>query len=573
MRKIALFVSVFAAILMCGTAYAANGDIAGEIYTTDILTQIDGKDIPSYAINGETLIALEDLEAYGFNVKYDDSIRTVFVNQTGTCPEDFNPSVPRGKVGGIAGYYYESDIKAYVNGSYVSAYSLNGKMAAKVEELGDAGENSTYGISQYLMTYNWDNDKRLLSLYTEKDKLPSVEKIKDDYKNSDSFGWFFSREIPTESGCVLVGGNGGTTHGTYMNYKFLRYSDKLYMRIDEVLRAYGFYDYWGHTEADNIRTDRDNLVFDGVKFDGRNGTYSLNLLTFEMSVVGEEKFDPNLRSVPEEISSPEGKSIKTSGVNVEIDKKPVQAYSGQNLYRDGDSITFIDADVLLHFGFTKSENDGIVIYNKTGKTDTAWNDAVRPSGEDFGTVVFDDKSVYINGRNVGSYIVGGKRLINADHLWDVSVYQSSAEYVLHGKYGLSDYLISGKYDSETNTLSLDTSGYTDVYFDTLKEAVKLRNFNLPSIYTPDDVKVTVIADTDNLFIVSHSFKEEFGADCYMVVTEDGKYGKAYHINEFFALYGVSQAESFSYADNHITAKTGNGSEYSLDLDTFIVTGV
>ncbi len=53
----------------------------------------------------------------------------------------------------------------------------------------------------------------------------------------------------------------------------------------------------------------------------------------------------------------------------------------------------------------------------------------------------------------------------------------------------------------------------------------------------------------------------------------GKYGKAYHINDFFALYGVSQAESFSYEDNHITAKTGNGSEYSLDLDTFIVTGV
>ena len=52
-----------------GAAYAANGDIAGKIYTTDILTQIDGRDIPSYAIDGETLIAVEDLEAYGFNVK------------------------------------------------------------------------------------------------------------------------------------------------------------------------------------------------------------------------------------------------------------------------------------------------------------------------------------------------------------------------------------------------------------------------------------------------------------------------------------------------------------------------
>ena len=45
--------------------YAANGDIKDTIYTTDILTQVDGKNIQSYSINGETLIALEDLENYG----------------------------------------------------------------------------------------------------------------------------------------------------------------------------------------------------------------------------------------------------------------------------------------------------------------------------------------------------------------------------------------------------------------------------------------------------------------------------------------------------------------------------
>lgn len=49
-------------LFVSAAAYAANGDIAGTIYTTDILTQVDGKDITSYSLDGETLIALEDKE-------------------------------------------------------------------------------------------------------------------------------------------------------------------------------------------------------------------------------------------------------------------------------------------------------------------------------------------------------------------------------------------------------------------------------------------------------------------------------------------------------------------------------
>lgn len=91
--------------------YAANGDIKDTIYTTDILTQVDGKNIQSYSIDGETLIALEDLENYGYTVYYNDNIRSVFITKTGTVNPDYNPSIERGKVGGTAGYTYETDIK------------------------------------------------------------------------------------------------------------------------------------------------------------------------------------------------------------------------------------------------------------------------------------------------------------------------------------------------------------------------------------------------------------------------------------------------------------------------------
>ena len=554
-----------------GTAYAANGDIAGKIYTTDILTQIDGRDIPSYAIDGETLIAVEDLEAYGFNVKYDDSIRTVFVNHTGECPSDFNPSVPRGKVGGISGYYYESDIRTCVNGRFVEAYSLNGKMAARVEDLGKVTEESKYGVSAYLMTYNWDEGNRLLSLYTAKDKLPDVETIKDDYINNDSYLWFFDKEIPTGSGCVLVGGQSGTPHGTYYNYKFLRYSDKLYMNLYDVLYAYEFYDYWGRIKIDNLRADGDKLIFDGQKFDGRYGTYCLDLLTFEMTYVGEEQYDPDKSVVEAFPESPEGKPIETSGVNVEIDKKPVQAYSGKNLFSSSDSHTYIEADALLHFGFTKTETDKNIIYAKTGKTDEAWNDTIRPAGEEIGTVAFCDKEVTINGCYTTAYNVGGKILIDADNLRTPDpVNKVSYQYPLYGRYGLSTHIISGKYIEETNTLSLDTSGYTDVYFDTLKETVRKRIYALPDIYTQEDVNSVVWEDTENCFIITHTLKEYDGADCYAVVSEDGKYGKAYYINEWFAVYGVYDINEFSYDNNAITAKTKYGDKYSLDLQTLAV---
>ena len=82
--------------------YAANGDIKDTIYTTDILTQVDGKNIQSYSIDGETLIALEDLENYGYTVYYNDNIRSVFITKTGTVNPDYNPSIERGKVGGTA---------------------------------------------------------------------------------------------------------------------------------------------------------------------------------------------------------------------------------------------------------------------------------------------------------------------------------------------------------------------------------------------------------------------------------------------------------------------------------------
>ena len=135
-------------------AYAKVGDIVSTIYTTDILTQVNGADIASFSIEGQTLIAMEDLKDYGFTVDYNDSARTLYVNRGGEMKKNM-PSILRGRVGDTAGYTYETDIKVVFNGRPVDAYAIYGRMAVIVEELGTAA---------YGMTCSYDNDKRLLSL-------------------------------------------------------------------------------------------------------------------------------------------------------------------------------------------------------------------------------------------------------------------------------------------------------------------------------------------------------------------------------------------------------------------------
>jgi len=126
MKKV-LFAALGLIIALHINAYAAIGDIAGNIYSTDILTEMDGVPIGGYAVEGETMIALEDLRDYGFNVYYNDNVRTLFVTKSGQPTEDFNPEIKRGTVGNMVGHYYETDIVAYVNSIKVPGDAIDGK--------------------------------------------------------------------------------------------------------------------------------------------------------------------------------------------------------------------------------------------------------------------------------------------------------------------------------------------------------------------------------------------------------------------------------------------------------------
>ncbi len=134
-------------LILCGTVFSSAqvGDIVSDIYSTDILTYIDGEPIQGYAINGKTVICVEDLTNYGFTVMYDDSIRTLFATQNKEKPADPRPVISRGTVGEVTGHIYETDIRVILNGAYINAAALDGKMVIPVEEIGLYWPNDNEG--------------------------------------------------------------------------------------------------------------------------------------------------------------------------------------------------------------------------------------------------------------------------------------------------------------------------------------------------------------------------------------------------------------------------------------------
>ncbi|GEM_PF-5953066 len=253
------------------TAQAAPGDIAGDIYETNISTQFCGYDIPAFAADGKTLIAAEDLGQYGYTVYYSNDARCLFVTYS-SAPGESVPPVERTTeqwtAGKICGHYYESDIRVVVNGEYVQGYALDGKMAVCVEDLGGGdAENDWYGVSPYRMLYSYDDSQRRLSLWNALDRLPSQKVQEEDYIAKFTQIEYLSSEYKIYNGDgfdIVRCTQNGTTHGSY-TYYMLFWENGLSINLNTVFDAYGFRDYWGHVLVKIDAISGDDLEFTATK--------------------------------------------------------------------------------------------------------------------------------------------------------------------------------------------------------------------------------------------------------------------------------------------------------------------
>lgn len=161
MKKAVLFLSALAAAMcIAPMASAQAGDVTGHIYSTDIRTYINGKEVPSYNIGGRTVIVAEDVLD---SCKYRDEQRTLLLNDNdwvGLCPDNIKGGSSESDVPGrIIGDIYETDIKTYMYSKELTAYNLNGKTAVAIEDLGGFKEWNDLGGR-----YFYDDETRTLSL-------------------------------------------------------------------------------------------------------------------------------------------------------------------------------------------------------------------------------------------------------------------------------------------------------------------------------------------------------------------------------------------------------------------------
>lgn len=177
MKKTAVFILLINVLFATVTVSAKPGDIAGKIYSTDIVAYIDEMAVPSFNIGGKTVVIAEELEPYGFEVIWNGDKRTLDVN-TKAMPEIVPQHTPQKAAvsGRIVGDIYETDIVAYVNGMWVESYNIGGRTALVIEDMGseddeakrmsrDGNPHRNMGYSVSLMRYKWNAEERTISLY------------------------------------------------------------------------------------------------------------------------------------------------------------------------------------------------------------------------------------------------------------------------------------------------------------------------------------------------------------------------------------------------------------------------
>lgn len=152
---------------LSSVAYAKVGDAIGVAYNTDIVAYINHYAIPSYAVNGQSVIVAEDLMNFGFDVIWDNNTRSLNIkrNMSKTSVNEMN-FAKEGYTGTFFADILETDISVFANGEKITSYAINGYTVIPVEELTCFGE--IYWVEQERALKLWIDQ---LHIRAEKQKI------------------------------------------------------------------------------------------------------------------------------------------------------------------------------------------------------------------------------------------------------------------------------------------------------------------------------------------------------------------------------------------------------------------
>jgi hypothetical protein len=150
-----------------GSAYAADlepGTPIAAALSTDITTSINDIPVPSFNVNGYSVIYADDLRAFGFDVIWNNDKRTLTLNRNpANKPETTSPDRPVNQPSSVIGDpLYDAqynDIIVYIGNRIVPSYTINGATAIYINDLDLFGE------------VQWKQDSRSIQVKLDNRKL------------------------------------------------------------------------------------------------------------------------------------------------------------------------------------------------------------------------------------------------------------------------------------------------------------------------------------------------------------------------------------------------------------------
>jgi len=183
MKKICTFLltMVMAVSSFAITTQAKVGDVIGSALHTDIVVYINNYAIPSYAVNGQSVIVAEDLRNFGFDVVWNDYSRSLTISRN----SNYNVTPMYVDKSYATGAYFTpilaTDISVWASGRRLTSYAMNGYTMIPAEEL------TMFG------SVTWVSQERALKIWIDNfSSLDSNQIVAKKYYTGSyapDFGW------------------------------------------------------------------------------------------------------------------------------------------------------------------------------------------------------------------------------------------------------------------------------------------------------------------------------------------------------------------------------------------------
>ena len=151
-----MMIAAIAILLPAAVFSSSNQDrFGGHALNTDVRIFIDGVQIMGYAIDGFVYIFAEDLRHFGFDVTWNEADRALSITMETPAMGVNIVSSPAREPGSMAFPYFYTDVRVFIYGIEITAYSALGHTVIGADDFANA-----FGASF------WDEAARILRIYT-----------------------------------------------------------------------------------------------------------------------------------------------------------------------------------------------------------------------------------------------------------------------------------------------------------------------------------------------------------------------------------------------------------------------